>query len=190
MSRDLFWTFLEAEHAKAEAFCRKLAGNREDGDDLYQDALLTAMRKVRTLRDPNAFRPWLYRIMVNTYKNRVQGPWWRRRVALTPELCETRFSADPSEAYAARRWLKRAFAALKPEDRALITLFELEGWTIQELARLNHRPAGTIKARLARARTRMRKAIEKHLPAESTKPVKEGSGAEYALPQSEPYGDR
>jgi DNA-directed RNA polymerase specialized sigma24 family protein len=58
MNRDLFWTFLEAEHAKAEAFCRKLAGNREDGDDLYQDALLAAMRKFRTLRDPKAFRPW------------------------------------------------------------------------------------------------------------------------------------
>lgn len=189
MNNDLFWTILEAEHAKAEAFCRKLAGNREDGDDLYQDAVLTAMRKVRSLRDPNAFRPWLYRIMVNTFKNRVQGPWWRRRVALTPELSDARVSADPSEAYAARRWLVRGFTALKPEDRALITLFELEGWTIDELAKLKRRPTGTIKARLARARKKMRKAIEDHLPAESTKRNKKGSGAEYALPQSKTTRD-
>ena len=189
MRQDLFWTYLEAEHRKAEAFCRKLAGNREEGDDLYQDALLTAYRRVRTLRDPNAFRPWLYRIMVNTYRNRVQGPWWRRRVALTPELCEAQAGTDPSDAYAARRWLKRAFAALKPEERALVVLFELEGWTIAELARLKRRPTGTIKARLSRARTKMRKAIEEHLPAESTKRVKVESGAAYALPQRETSRD-
>ncbi len=190
MNRDLFWTLLEAEHAKAEAFCRKLAGNREDGDDLYQDALLAAMRKLRSLRDPNSFRPWLYRIMVNTFKNRVQGPWWRRRVTLTPEISESRVSTDPSAAYAARRWLDRGFAALKPEDRALVTLFELEGWTIQELANLKRRPTGTIKARLARARATMRKAIEQHLPDGSVKRVKTKSGAEYALPQSDQYRER
>lgn len=190
MNRDLFWTYLEAEHAKAEAFCRKLAGNREDGDDLYQDALLTAMRKLRSLRDPDCFRPWLYRIMVNTFKNRVQGPWWRRRVALTPEVSATQVSADPSAAYAARRWLDRAFAALSPEDRALVTLFEMDGWTIEELAQFKRRPTGTIKARLSRARKRMRKAIEEHLPDESTKRVKAGSGAEYAIPQSKTYRDR
>jgi RNA polymerase sigma-70 factor (ECF subfamily) len=189
MKRDLFWTYLEAEHAKAEAFCRKLAGNREDGDDLYQDALLTALRKVRTLRNPDAFRPWLYRIVVNPYRNRVQGPWWRRRVPLTPELRDAQACADPTDAYAARRWLKRGFAALTPEDRALVVLFEIEGWTIAELARLKRRPTGTIKARLSRARKKMRKAIEDHLPDESTKRVNNESGAAYALPHRETSRD-
>ncbi len=44
MNRDLFWRHLEGEHPKMEAFCRRLAGNRDDGDDLYQDALLPAAR--------------------------------------------------------------------------------------------------------------------------------------------------
>jgi len=186
MDRDLFWKHLEAEHARAEAFCRRLTGNREDGDDVYQDAMLTALRRVRTLRDPEAFRPWLYRIMVNTHRNRVVGPWWRRRVPLSRELCEAQAGADPSEAYAARRWLDRAMTALRPDEGALIILFELEGWTIAELAALQRRPVGTIKARLARARKKMRQAIEDYLPVKSTHPNREGCGAKYALPQSEP----
>ena len=186
MDRDLFWTYLKAEHPRAEAFCRKLASSRDEGDDVYQDALLTALRRVRTLRNPDAFRPWLYRIIVNTYRNRVVGPWWRRRVLLTREMCETEAGVDPSEAYAARRWLDRALRALKPEERALVTLFELEGWSIAELAALQQRPQGTIKARLARARKKMREAIEHYLPAESSQQESQESGAKYALPQSEP----
>jgi RNA polymerase sigma factor (sigma-70 family) len=183
MDRNLFWKYLEAEHARAEAFCRKLAGDRDEGDDVYQDALLTALRRVGSLRDPQAFRPWLYRIMINTHRNRVTGPWWRRRVPLAREVCESQGSVDPSEVYAARRWLGRAMAALKPDERALITMFELEGWSIAELAALQRRPTGTIKARLARARNKMRQAIENHLPMESTEPNGEADGARYALPQ-------
>ncbi|MBI5868830.1 MAG: RNA polymerase sigma factor [candidate division Zixibacteria bacterium] len=185
MDRDLFWTYLETEHPRAEAFCRKLAKSRDEGDDVYQDALLMAMRRVRTLRDPAAFRPWLYRIIVNTYRNRVVGPWWRRRAPLTRELCETQAGADPSEAYAARRWLDRALDVLKPEERALVTLFELEGWSIAELAELQNRPQGTIKARLVRARKKMREAIAGYLPAETSQQESKESGATYALPQSE-----
>ena len=185
MNRDLFWTHLEAEHSKAEAFCRKLAGTREEGDDVYQDAVLTALRNVRTLRDPDAFRAWLYRIMVNTYRNRVQGPWWRKRVTLTPAMTEVRGGADPSEAYAARRWLDRALAVLKPDDRALITLFELEGWSIAELAKMWKRPEGTIKARLARSRRKMRQAIESYLPDTDTETTPNESGSVYAISQSQ-----
>lgn len=188
MDRDLFWTYLEAEHPRAEAFCRKLAGDRDEGDDLYQDALLTALRKIRTLRNPEAFRPWLYRIVVNTFRNRRAGPWWRRRVPLTPELYATRPGTDPTGVYTARRWLDRALAVLKPDERALITLFELEGWTVAELARLHHRPTGTIKARLARARRKMREEIERHLPAQETETETESEVA-YAYPQGKPSRD-
>jgi RNA polymerase sigma-70 factor (ECF subfamily) len=186
MERDLFWTYLEAEHPRAEAFCRKLAGNREEGDDVYQDAVLTALRNARALRDPDAFRPWLYRIMVNTYRNRVVGPWWRKRVALSPEMAETRIGADPESAYAAKRWLDRGLAALKPEDRALVVLFEIDGWTIAELAGMTERPEGTIKARLARARKKMRQAIERYLPAAGEEPKPKDTGAVYAISRSEP----
>ena len=103
---------------------------------------------------------------------------------MTWELCESQ-GVDPSEAYTARRWLERAMAALKPDERALIVLFELEGWSIAELAALQRRPVGTIKARLARARNKMRQAIEQHLPIESTQAVAEGTGATYALSQCE-----
>lgn len=178
-----FWNLLEPEHGRAEAFCRRLAGNRDDGDDLYQDALVRAIRKFDTLKDTSRFRPWLYRILTNTYRNRCRGPWWRLRVPLTGQEIDARAHADPARIHAARRWLDRGLAALRPDDRVLVTLHEIDGWTIAALAEMQGRPQGTIKARLCRARGRMRKAIERHLTETENESITHG--AAYAMGQTE-----
>lgn len=181
--RDLFWKLLEPEHAKAEAFCRKLMQNREEGDDLYQDALLLALRHFGSLKEHDSFRPWLYRIIVNSYKSRFRRPWWRRHASLTPKLLETRVTEDPDGQLTARRWLERAFAGLDPEERTLVTLFELEDWNTGELARLYRISEVAVRARLFRSRRKMRKTLTQYLSRqETTETVKE---AEYALPRGE-----
>jgi len=183
MNNDLFWKLLEPEHVRAQRFCRRLAGNVEDGDDLYQDGLLSALRKIDALRDRDAFRPWLYRILVNSYKNRYRRSWRRQRTEISEETVMTEGAHDPAGELTARRWLERAFAPLKPDERALVTLFEIEQWTIAELAASFGRPQGTIKARLARARRKMRREIKRYLPPdESTVTI---GKAGYALPQDQ-----
>ena len=176
-----FWKMLKPFHPEAEGFCRKLAGNREDGDDLYQDALLIALKKCATLRDPESFRPWIYRIIVNRHKNRCRQPWWQLAVPL--DRVDKSVGDDPSKTHAWRRMLARGLSALSPEDRALIVLFEIEGWRIAELAELHRKPEGTVKARLSRSRRKMRKAFEKHLP--ETKTADKTREARYALQRSD-----
>lgn len=158
-NRDLFWRLLEPEHPRTRAFCRKLMGNREDGDDLYQDALVVALLKFDQIRDTASFRPWLYRTVINTFKNHVRRPWWRKFTPLTTEIEETIGSADPLDAYTARRRLGRAFRAISAHERLIVTLFELEGWTIRELAELFGKRQSAIKTRLSRARRKMRHAL-------------------------------
>jgi RNA polymerase sigma-70 factor (ECF subfamily) len=170
MNRDRFWIELEKVHAEAERFCRRLSATREDGDDLYQQAILRAHSGCDGLADPSAFRPWFYRLIVNHFKNRRRGAWWRHFVPLTSELEESLPGADPSGKHWADRQLARAFAAVTPEERALITLREIEGWAIAELAKLYKRPEGTIKARLSRARRRMRNALLRE-PGQTEKPL-------------------
>ncbi|MFZ5979981.1 MAG: RNA polymerase sigma factor [Candidatus Zixiibacteriota bacterium] len=172
MNNDLFWTRLEPLHEKAAAFCRKLAGSHDEGDDLYQESLLTALRRFETLRDPAAFRPWLYRIMVNSYKNRLRQPW-RRRAPMPENLPEA--TDNPVERLTTRRWLERAFKALKPPEKALVVLFELEGWSVAELAELYGRPVGTIKARLSRARRKMLRELTAYLDGDKTEELVKGS---------------
>jgi RNA polymerase sigma-70 factor (ECF subfamily) len=182
VGHQLFWKLLEPEHARAEAFCRQLAGSREEGDDLYQDSLLGALRKFRGLRDHTSFKPWLYRILVNNYRNRCRTPWWRKRTRLTAQAVGTQAGPDPVAAYTARRWLQRAMAVLSTDERALVSLYEFDGWTIGELAAMYRRPQGTIKARLARSRKKMRREIERYL--QRHKEIKT-NGAAHAFSQSQ-----
>ncbi len=181
MNRDLFWRYLESEHPKMEAFCRRLAGNRDDGDDLYQDALLAAMRKLDTLAKPESFKPWLYRIIINMYKTRKRREWWRSQLRMNRPQ-DHGLVADNSGRITARIWLERAFKAVSAEERALVTLFEIEGWSVAELARMHNKPEGTIKSRLSRARKKMREELKRYLPAKILNETK--VEAEYALPRS------
>ena len=161
-NRALFWTLVEPEHPKARAYCRKLMGGRDDGDDLYHDALVAARLHVGDLRDRDAFRSWLYRIIINTFRKRISRPWWKRRQAMSDEELEQAIAYDPAPGYAARRLLERAFRVITPEDQALITLFEMEGWSIAELSTLNGRSEQALRVRLHRARRRMREALIRH----------------------------
>ncbi len=171
-NRNLFWELVEGEHLKARGFCRKLIGNRQDGDDLYQDSLVTALSKFDSLREINSFRPWFYRIIVNHFKNTIRRPWWTKITPMTKEISESLGGKDPFDAYSARQRLEVAFKVLKPEDQTLVTLFELEGWSIAELAESYDKNIGVIKMRLSRSRAKMRNALMKASPSTKKEAVK------------------
>ena len=158
-NRELFWKLLEPEYFRAMMFCRKLMGDREHGDDLFQDALMLALQRFESLREYSSFRPWLYRIMTNAFKSKVRRPWWKRVIPLTPEIETGLVDDDPSDNYGARRWMKRAFSVLSTDERALVTMHELEGWPAAELVGVFGHSEGAIRARLFRARKKMKKAL-------------------------------
>jgi RNA polymerase sigma-70 factor (ECF subfamily) len=157
--KNRFWQLLEPEYLRAMMFCRKLIGDRDKSDDLFQDALLIACTRIRDLRDEAAFRPWLYRIIISTFRSTVRRPWWRRRVTLTPEIEDTLSTPDSADSVTARRWLERAFHAVSSEDQTLVTLHELEGWPVAELAALYGKSESAIKVQLFRARRKMKTAL-------------------------------
>ena len=66
--------------------------------------------------------------------------------------------------YGAKRRLETAFAVLNSEDRIIVTLAELEGWKIAEIAELDARSEGQIKMRLSRARSKMRPQLIRMYP--------------------------
>jgi RNA polymerase sigma-70 factor (ECF subfamily) len=152
--RDLFWELLEAEHPRFRAFCRRLAGDRNRGDDLCQDSLVAALRRFDTLRDKSLFRAWLYRIVVNRYRNSRRS--WRRWLRLTESNHGNGSGPDPGAHHDAKRTLELAMRSLTPDERALISLHELEGWSVRDLVALTGRSESALKVRLFRIRRCMR----------------------------------
>ena len=160
---ELFWQLLEPEHDLARSFCRKLLGNREDGDDLYQDALVAALTNFSSLREREKIKAWLYRIIINKYKNLKRRRYLRFVLPLTTEISETVGNENPEPMYAARQRLETAFKVLSPDEQALVTLFEMEGWSLSELAVLTGKKENAVKVRLFRLRRKMRKELTRSL---------------------------
>lgn len=168
--KDEFARLLEPVHVAAMRFARRLCTTREDAEDLYHDAVLGAWHGLTGLRDRGQFKPWFFRILVNSYRNRQRRARWRRvfmpdRGGLPADGEEATASTDPRGVLDARRWIERGMRALSAEDRALVILFEIEQSTIAEIAQIWKAPEGTIKSRLSRARARMRAAIMSEIPS-------------------------
>ncbi len=130
--------------------------NREDAEDVAQEAFLRAFRNFDRLRDREAFRSWLVRITWRLALDRQRSERRRERRELAVALS----TAPPSveELVASREFeqhLDRAVDGLPPKLRIVVVLAAIEQYDTREVAQLLDLPEGTVKSRLFLARSRL-----------------------------------
>jgi RNA polymerase sigma-70 factor (ECF subfamily) len=143
-------------HDAARATARRLCRSHADGDDLFQETVLRALDQLATLRDAAKFRAWFYAVMLSVHRARHRRRFWRRLFALD-DVTDEPSRADEAESYEGAQRMARALATLAPQAREAIVLFELEGFTLEELAALQRDSIPAVKSRLSRARERLRR---------------------------------
>lgn len=126
-------------------------GNNQDVEDAVQDALIKAWEKQKTLRNPQHFNAWIARILVNQCKNTLRK---RAKWSLFPLDEKTPSVFSPEETP-----VLEAVHRLKPEQRIVVTLFYLDGYSQQDIAKALHCPLSTVKARLYSARKQLKKIL-------------------------------
>ena len=127
--------------------CGAIALDR--GEDAAQEALITILRKLRQLRDPDALRPWARRIAT---REAVRAARQSRERADHPPV-DVAAPGQPALGVEIRDQLGR----MEPEQRAVLVLRDLEGLSEREAAALLDVAPGTVKSRLHRARARFRR---------------------------------
>lgn len=158
---DLFWELLKPEYRKAMLYCRKLMQDREKGNDLFQDSLVLAIQKFNQLKNNDAFRPWLYQVIINKFKSLVRVSNKRKWLPFTQESEVLLPAENPTNAQMAKIWIEKLFNVISSEEQALITLYEMEQWTISELAELHKKSEGAIKLKLFRIRNKLKNEMVK-----------------------------
>ncbi len=73
---------LQPHHAQAAMLARRLSRCAADGDDLFQEAVLRAYRKLPGLRDPARFKAWFLTLLLSIHRNRARRSFWRRFLPL------------------------------------------------------------------------------------------------------------
>ncbi|MDD3653227.1 MAG: sigma-70 family RNA polymerase sigma factor [Desulfotomaculaceae bacterium] len=148
-----------------------LSGNREDAQDLAQEAFIRAYRALDSFRNEADFSTWLHRITVNVWLNLR-----RKKVKQQMSLDEPYRSEDGSEIQhevasenddplwvleqkELRDLVKVALMRLSDEHRMVLVLREIEGYSYDEISRVLGCTLGTVKSRLSRAREIMRRRM-------------------------------
>jgi RNA polymerase sigma-70 factor (ECF subfamily) len=153
---------LRPVHSAALATARRLCRSQAEGDDLYQDTVLRAFEKLHTLRDESRFRSWFYATLLSRHRNRYRSGFWKRRVPFDQAFPG---DAEPVGEDGRERWTERecakraaeALAALDVAQREAVVLFEIDGFTIEEIADMQRASVPAVKSRLVRGRQALRR---------------------------------
>jgi|SoiMethySBSTD1v2_1073268.scaffolds.fasta_scaffold456682_2 RNA polymerase sigma-70 factor (ECF subfamily) len=155
------WAFrrlLLAYQQPVYALCVALAGS--DGEDLAQETFLRVFRAIGDYdpRGPATLRSWILTIARRLCTDRARHVGRGVEVAgPAPDVVDSR--SGPEEQLDTARRLRSALAALPEDQRVVVALREWEGLDYEEIAAIEGVPVGTVRSRLARARTALREAL-------------------------------
>lgn len=127
----------------------------EDALDAVQEAILKAYKSLKTLRDPEYFRTWLTRIVINTATDLCR----KRRPDSPLEEADLPFSGE-AVGIEDRMDLYAALERLPENYRDVIKLKYFDGLTIREIAHVTGMPEGTVSSNLSRAVKLLRKDLK------------------------------
>jgi RNA polymerase sigma-70 factor, ECF subfamily len=134
--------------------------NPEDAADALQDAYISAFRRASTFRGDAQVTSWLHRIVVNACLDRLRSMKLRSAEPLPEDLDRsapfgTSTEVDPLEVKERRGMVADALGRLNGDQRAALVLVDMEGYSVDEAARILGCAPGTIKSRCARGRARL-----------------------------------
>ena len=152
---------LAAARPRLEALARRLVWDSEDARDVVQGALLEALDRWDTLRDPNAREPWLRRILVNRAFGHLRRRKFWNVVGAVLRVAEEEVAPPPDEAVERKEHHRRLLAELEklPARQSMaFTLRYLESWSLDEVAESMAIDRGTVRIHVQRAVTALREA--------------------------------
>jgi RNA polymerase sigma factor (sigma-70 family) len=139
--------------------CRRLLGNNADAEDVFQATFLTLVRKARSIRDGAALAGWLFRVAYRIALG-VRGERARRRGRERP-VTEEAAVMDAQPADDLPEVIDEEVHHLPEKYRRVVVLCYLQGHSTEAAAAALGCPRGTVLSRLATARERLRRRLER-----------------------------
>jgi RNA polymerase sigma-70 factor (ECF subfamily) len=135
----------------------RLCGHEARAEDLVQEAFVRAWQALPGFRFESAFSTWLHRLAVNTALMELRARSGGEALETDEEALDAHATPDSAgQRTALRLDLERAIATLPPRARAVLVLYDIEGWKHEEIATELGMAFGSSKAQLHRARQLLR----------------------------------
>ena len=140
--------------------CMTLCADKHEADDLYQDTWVKVLKRFDTYDPSRDFEPWLTRLCVNTYRDRLRrlsrSPFLNFSSNETKDAFLLTATAPEKEDYSD---LYAAIDQLPEKLRLTIILFYFQDMDIEKTAQTLGIPTGTVKSRLHKARIQLKEVL-------------------------------
>jgi RNA polymerase sigma-70 factor (ECF subfamily) len=153
---------LQSIQQALHAYLARLVNDEHLAEDILQDVFVLIWRKLRWLRDPELFRPWVYRIATReAFHGLKKQRFWSHLVS-DAQLGAMAQNEPPERV--PQDWLDQLpshLAAVSPASRVVLLLHYLQGLTLEEVADVLALSPGTVKSRLAYGLAALRQRLGK-----------------------------
>ncbi|MCW5936322.1 MAG: sigma-70 family RNA polymerase sigma factor [Fimbriimonadaceae bacterium] len=179
-----FEELVAGSYAKVYHLAYRLSGDRNDAEDLTQEAFFRAYRGFPAYEGDKPFENWIFRIVTRLFldlnrarRRRVKTVSYDAPLRLDSAENSVQFDSPdpaptPDEAVLRGEIdekLERSLTYLTPEQRRLVWLADVEGVSYKEIAEMTGAPVGTVRSRLHRAHRRLRQILESFGSGDSAK---------------------
>ena len=151
--------------------------NREDAEEVAQDAFVKAYKSLHSFKSDARFSTWLYRIIVNTALNKKK---LKKQYPLEiTEIVAAEVPSDINNIFATqitrehRKHIQVALKSINTNERLCITLYYLNELSVEEIYELTGITTSNIKVLLYRGRKNLYAALHRHLKNEITNLIKQ-----------------
>jgi RNA polymerase sigma-70 factor (ECF subfamily) len=156
---------------------RRIVGSRALAEDLFQDTMMTVFERLESFRGEAPLGAWVRRIAVTKCLMYLRSPWHRARLVIDRNDEDSASARQELPALitpdtrAEHHDVERGLATLSPTARAVVWLYDVEGYSHEEIAQAFGRTVSFSKSQLARAHARLRDWFEPQPDRQSCAPT-------------------
>jgi RNA polymerase sigma-70 factor, ECF subfamily len=154
---------------KLHRYCARMTGSVLDGEDVVQDALFEAYRKLEQFDDNRSLSPWIFRIAHNRCIDFLRSRGARNAAEANVTTPDSVPAAEPAT-LGIRPAIEHLVVALPPKERACVLLKDVFDYSLEEVAELVDSTIGGVKAALKRGRTKLTAAPAETKPSRTANP--------------------
>lgn len=156
--RAAFKFLIEVTQDRLYRFALYLTGSPQQAQDLCQEAYIKMLTHISNLRELETFWSWLFRIVKNNFLDQRKSAANKGHTAIE-DVSESEFLTDPAAAQELMQ-LTHALRKLSEDDRLVIVLVDIEGYSYQEAGDILGASENAVRSRLHRARQALAQMVE------------------------------
>ena len=134
-------------------------GNAHDAEDVVSETFLEAIKGIKNLRQAENFKSWMFKILSARMKRKISTYVRDKKNVDFEEMLDAPLKSDDVNQIE-NIMLQKALQSITQDERQIVLLATIEGYTTKEVARMLNMPQGTVSSKLHRTLKKMKTMME------------------------------